>query len=135
MTTRVLKHLGIGVGVCLAAAASFAYSFSPSTFDGVLIDSHCSYKAETRIVPGGLLEGGMLSAYAHTKSCLLMQECQRSGYGIFTYDQKFLKFDAAGNQKALALIKNTADKDDDYRIEATGELQGDTLKVTSLKLK
>ena len=134
MTTRVLPFLAAGMGLCLAATA-FSLSASPATVEGVLIDQHCSYKAETRIVPGGLLEGGMLAAYAHPKSCLLLPECQRSGFGVFTYDDKFLKFDAAGSQKALALIKGAKEKEDDYRVEVTGEIQGDTIKVASLKLK
>jgi hypothetical protein len=65
----------------------------------VLIDKICAYKAETRIVPGGLLEGGIITIYPHTKQCALMPDCQKSGYGVFTYDQKFLPFDEAGNQR------------------------------------
>ena len=53
-------------------------------------DKMCSYKAETRVVPGGLLAGGIITIYPHTKECALMPDCQKSGYGIFTYDQKFL---------------------------------------------
>jgi len=106
---------------------------SPTHVEGVLIDKTCSYKAETRIVPGGHLEGGMLEAYVHTRQCLLMPDCQKSGYGVFTYDQKYLTFDAAGNQKALALIRSSK-KEDDFKVEVTGEIQGDSIKVESLRL-
>ena len=76
----------------------------------------------------------MLWAYTHTRQCLLMPACQRSGYGVLTYDTtKFLSFDAAGNQKALALIEATK-KQDDMRVEVTGEIQGDKIKVATLKL-
>jgi hypothetical protein len=63
-----------------------------------------------------------------------MPSCQCSGYGVFTYDTtKFLSFDAAGNQKALALIQ-ASKKEDDMRVEVTGEIDGDKIKVSALKL-
>ena len=80
------------------------------------------------------VEGGMLWAYTHTRQCLLMPSCRRSGYGVFTYETtKFLSFDAAGNQKALALIE-ASKKPEDMRVEVTGEIQGDKIKVNKLKL-
>ena len=76
----------------------------------------------------------MLWAYTHTRQCLLMPACRRSGYGVYTYETtKYLSFDAAGNRKALALIEATK-KPEDMRVEVTGEIQGDTIKVDSLKL-
>jgi hypothetical protein len=98
------------ITICAAAA-------SAAEIKGILIDQMCSSKAEVRIVSGPRLEGGMIVAEAHTRQCALMPACQKSGYGVFTYDQKFLKFDAAGSRKAL-----------------TGDIQGDTIKVASLKL-
>lgn len=97
------------------------------------MDKMCSYKAETRIVPGDRLEGGMLAAYVHTRQCALMPACQKSGYGVYTYDNKFLVFDDAGNRRALALLKETK-KEDDLRVEVTGEIQGDKIKVVTIKL-
>lgn len=117
----------------LAALGGLSAGASAASVQGVLMDKMCSYKAETRIVQGDRLEGGMLVAYVHTRQCALMPDCQKSGYGIYTYDDKFLSFDAAGNRKALALLKETK-KDDDLRIEVTGEVQGDTIKVETIKL-
>jgi hypothetical protein len=119
-----------------AALALLGADAKPTTVHGVLIDRECSARAETRMVsgPNPHLEGGMLWAYTHDKKCLLMPACQRSGYGVFTYEgNKFLAFDAAGNQKALALIQ-VSKKDDDMRIEVAGEIDGDKIKVTGLKL-
>jgi hypothetical protein len=99
---------------------------------GVLMDKMCSYKAETRIVPGPRLEGGIIVAYTHTRQCALMPECQKSGYGVFTYDQKFLTFDENGNRLALAALK-ASKKDDDLRVEVVGEIKNDTIRVTSIK--
>jgi hypothetical protein len=129
------------LGRSLAAFACFALigtsvAAGSNTVQGVLIDKECSSRAETRVVsePSPHLQGGMLWAYTHTRQCLLMPDCRRSGYGIFTYDtSKFLGFDAAGNQKALALIE-ASKKQEDMRIEVTGEIQGDKIKVSTLKL-
>jgi hypothetical protein len=100
---------------------------------GILIDQTCSSKAEVHIVSGPRLEGGMIVAEAHTRQCALMPECQKSGYGVFTYENKFLKFDEAGSRKALAALR-ASKKEDDLKVEVTGEIQGDTIKVASLKL-
>ncbi len=122
------------LSLCVAAIfAAFAAVASAAQFQGILIDQMCSSKAEVRIVSGPRLEGGMIVAEAHTRQCALMPACQKSGYGVFTWDNKFLKFDEAGSRKALAALR-ASKKEDDLKVEVTGELQGDTIKVATLKL-
>lgn len=126
--------MSVRSSLCVPALlASFATAGFAAQFQGILIDQMCSSKAEVRIVSGPRLEGGMIVAEAHTRECALMAACQKSGYGVFTYDNKFLKFDEAGSRKALAAIK-ASKKEDDLKVEVTGELQGDVIKVASLKL-
>lgn len=115
--------------VCVLAGVA-----SAADVQGVLMDRMCSPKAELRIVPPGRLEGGMVTAEAHTRECALMPDCQKSGYGVVTSDGKFLKFDEAGNRKALEAIK-ASKKLDDLEVDVTGEVQGDSIKVESLKLR
>jgi hypothetical protein len=50
-----------------------------------------------------------------------------------TSDQHFLKFDAAGNQKILDELKASSKKDH-LRVNVTGDVEGDTLKVSSISL-
>ena len=118
--------LGLLPGLAVPAGAP------PTTVKGVLIDKACSPKAEVRLLPTGI-EGGMIVAEAHTRECALMPACQKSGYGIFTWDQKFLAFDAAGSRKAYEAIK-ASKKLDDFEAEVTGVVDGDTIKVETLKL-
>ena len=126
---RLLRNISLlGLLAGLAATAPGA-----STIKGVIIDKQCSSKAEVRVLPTGI-EGGMIVAEAHTRECALMPACQKSGYGIFTWDQKFLAFDAAGNRKALDLIK-ASKKLDDFEVEVTGTVAGDIIKVESIKLR
>jgi hypothetical protein len=118
----------------LIVVGSLAMAAHAEDIKGILIDEKCSGKADLRISGAtGLLVGGRIVAEAHTKECLLMPECQKSGYGVYTSDNKFLKFDEAGNRKALAAIKASA-KLDDFEVEVTGEVKGDTVKVVSLKV-
>jgi DMSO/TMAO reductase YedYZ molybdopterin-dependent catalytic subunit len=70
----------------------------------------------------------------HGKSCLTMEDCEKSGYAVLTNDNKVVKFDAEGNKQAAALIKKT-DKNKDWRVTVTGELKGDTIAVSSMELQ
>lgn len=116
----------------LCLASLLAGPVLAAQIEGVLMDRANSSSAEVRIEPGGLLQGGMVVAEAYTRESALKPENQKSGYGIYTAENKFLAFDEAGNKKALAALKATK-KEDDLRVEVTGEIQGDTLKVVSLK--
>jgi hypothetical protein len=124
--SRILTIASLLAGLGAAACAE--------QVQGVLLDKQCSSKAEVRMVPGPRLEGGMIVAESHTRECALMPECQKSGYGVFTYDNKFLAFDENGNRLALAAIK-ASKKIDDLQVEVTGQVNGNIIKVASLKLQ
>ncbi len=83
-----------------------------------LIDANCATKMKN-------------NPDKHTTQCAL--HCAESGLGILTPDGSFLRFDAAGNQKAIAALKATK-KTDHLRATVTGEREGENIKVQSLKL-
>ena len=87
--------------------------------DVPVVDSNCSKKVAD-------------NPDSHTRACAL--KCEASGYGIITSDKKFLKFDAEGNKEIVAALK-ASDKKDHLRADVTGDLEGDTLTVTSVKLR
>jgi len=126
--TKFIQALCVGSLLPIAAAVAAG----PAPIKGILIDKKCSAGAEVRVLSTGI-EGGMVVAEAHTRECALMPACQKSGYGVFTYDNKFLAFDEAGNRKALAALK-ASKKLGNLEVEVTGELKGDTIKVASLKM-
>lgn len=100
----------------LLAAPSLALAAS---YDNVpVVDVNCSRRVAA-------------NPDAHTRDCSL--KCAASGFGIVTKDQQFLKFDAAGNAKIVEALKASS-KTDHLRVNVTGDVQGDTLKVTSIKL-
>src|SRR5579864_2407669 len=74
--------------------AGLAGAASAAEFKGILMDQACSGKAEVRVL-STRIEGGLIVAEAHTRECALMPACQKSGYGVFTYDNKFFAFDEA----------------------------------------
>jgi hypothetical protein len=118
----------------LTVVGAFAIAAHAEEIKGIIMDQMCSGKADLRISgASGTLVGGRIVAEAHTRECLQMPECQKSGYGVYTSDNKFLKFDEAGNRKALAAIKAST-RLDNFEVEVTGEVKGDTIKVASLKV-
>ena len=69
---------------------------------------------------------------SHTTKCAL--SCAKSGYGLVLADGKFVKFDEAGNAKALAALKATS-KEKELKAKVTGTLDGDTVQVESVALE
>jgi len=79
---------------------------------------------------GLLEEGGRGRGCAYTRLCLDVREerlrhCYRR--------QEVPKFDPDGNAKVLAALK-ASDKKDHLRVNVSGDVPGDTIKVTSVKL-
>lgn len=117
-----LMYRTLGIAGLLAAFASVG---SAAQIQGVLMDKMCSVEAAKK---------GQKFAAAHDTKCALDGACQKSGYGIFTADNKFLALDASGNAKAAAALKATK-KTDNLMVTVEGDVQGDTVKVSSLKLQ
>jgi hypothetical protein len=69
---------------------------------------------------------------SHTRECAL--KCARGGYGLVLADGKFVKFDEAGNARALAALKAST-KEKDLKAKVTGTLNGETVKVESIELQ
>lgn len=111
---RRLTSWVVLAGLCAAPAFASAASFK----NVAVADVTCSKKVAA-------------DPDSHTRDCAL--QCAKSGFGIVTSDQKFLKFDAAGNAKILEELK-ASDKKDHLRVNVDGDVQGDTLKVASIKL-
>lgn len=104
--------------VLLGLAALPALAANESYKNVSIVDSNCSTKAAA-------------DPDSHTRSCAL--QCAMSGFGILTAEKKFIKFDDAGNKKVEEALKASTKKDH-LRADVSGELQGDTLKVTAIKL-
>jgi hypothetical protein len=111
-----MAKITVITAILLIALSSIA---AAETWTNVsLVDANCAAKVKA-------------DPDKHTTQCAL--HCADSGMGILTSDGSFLKFDAAGNQKAIAALKATK-KTDHLRATVTGDRNGDNIKVQSLKL-
>jgi hypothetical protein len=109
----------------LILLTSLAGALSAAEVDGVLMDKMCSMKAAKE---------GQKGAAMHTRQCAMMPDCEKNGYGVFTADNKYLMFDTAGNEQALTALKASKRKDN-LKVKVSGDIDGDTIKVASLKLQ
>jgi hypothetical protein len=97
-----------------------AFPLSAETWTSLpLMDGHCSAKMAD-------------DPDSHPRSCAL--QCAKGGYGVIAADGKFLKFDEAGNEKALEALKKS-EKKDHLRATVNGTLNGDVITVTSISLE
>jgi len=86
--------------------------------DVSIVDANCSAKVKN-------------NPDAHTRNCAM--QCAKSGFGILTADGTYLKFDSHGNDQVVAALKTSQAKDH-LRATVTGERDGDTIKVQSVKM-
>ena len=107
---------------CLCALA--ASMVNAAEIKGYLLDKSCADEDGKK--PG--------FAAKHQKSCLQMKVCAQSGYGVMTDDMKYLAFDKAGNAMAAKVIAGLK-KTDDIKIAVTGDVEGQSIKVTKLTLQ
>lgn len=111
-----MKMLVTLLAVGLLASPALA---ATKTFNDVpVVDVNCSSKVAA-------------SPDTHTRDCAL--KCANSGFGIVTDNQQFLKFDKKGNAAITKQLKVSKEKDH-LRVNVSGDVEGDTLTVTSIRL-
>jgi len=106
------------IGFIFGALALAATANATETWSGILVDSMCHAK----------------DVSSHTRTCALSPRCSGSGFGLVLSDDKFLKFDEAGNAKALSALK-ASKKESDLRAKITGTIEGGVIKVETVELQ
>jgi uncharacterized protein YxeA len=109
--------------VLFAALAVSAFA-ADTTVKGYLVDLSCAREEGQK--PG--------FGVKHSKDCLEMEECAKSGYGVLTDDKKIIAFDQAGNQQAKKFIADLK-KSKDLKVNVTGALNGSTMTVNKIELQ
>lgn len=99
-----------------AAASMLSVAAFAETLSGTLVDVMCKDK----------------DLAGHTTKCAL--GCAKSGFGLVTGEGKFLKFDEAGNAKALAALKATK-KESGLKATVDGTVDGDNVQVSSIEIE
>jgi hypothetical protein len=113
---RTVLRVSFSMAGCLLAMLP-AMAAAETWTNVSLIDVNCSSKMAA-------------NPDAHTRDCAL--QCAKSGYGVIA-EGKFLKLDADGSAKALALLK-AADRKDHLRVNLTGTIAGETISVQSIEM-
>lgn len=93
------------------------------TLTGHIVDKACSGRFAKRDDP-------QTASGTHTKGCSLMENCVKSGYGIFA-DGKWTEFDENGSAKAKAAIEKSS-KDKGATFKVTGKVAEGKMTVESI---
>ena len=104
--------------VMMLAVALPAFAAAEAWNNVAIVDTQCAAKVKA-------------DPDSHTRDCAMA--CAKSGFGIVDKDGNYLKFDANGNAEAVKLLQRSTKKDH-LRVSVTGEKQGDTIHVQSLKM-
>lgn len=97
-------YFGLIAGL-LIAATTVAWAHEKVKLTGYVVDVMC-FAEQVNAAP----EAATKAAAEHTKECALMEDCIKSGYGIYA-DGKWYPFDAKGNELAKAVFEKTTKKD------------------------
>ncbi len=109
--------------VLLTAVALSAFA-AETKVQGYLVDIACASEEGQRANFG----------IKHSKECLQMPDCAKSGYGLLTDDKKVIKFDAASNAKAKQFIADLK-KNNDIKVNVTGTMNGERMTVSKIELQ
>jgi hypothetical protein len=108
----------------LFAAISLSAFAADTTVKGYLVDLSCAREEGQK--PG--------FGAKHTKGCLQMEDCEKSGYGVMTDDKKVIRFDKAGNEEAKKFIASLTKKND-IKVTVDGAVNGDNMTVSKIALQ
>lgn len=124
---RVLKNLAIPLILFLLLPVFAQDQPRPalkSPVRGYLVDMYCVRERKAE---------GVNLGKEHTRLCLQMPPCIKSGYAVMTPDNQVLKFDEKGTQKAMKLLDKT-DQEKGYVVQVSGKIAGNEIQVSKIEL-
>jgi hypothetical protein len=102
-----------------------ATSVLPATdLQGVIADWNCTQD---------MVQHGREQVLKQNRSCSMMKNYNRVAYGLITQNKQYYRLDDNGNRLARELLGKTPDKDN-LKVVVSGDIDGDTLKVTNMSL-
>ena len=91
---------------------------------GYLVDMYCVRERKAE---------GVNLGKQHTRLCLQMPPCVKSGYAVMTSDNQVLKFDDKGTQKAMKLVEKS-NQEKGYVVQVSGKISGNEIQVSKIEL-
>jgi hypothetical protein len=120
------KHFVVSlVALFVLAASVFVQAHEKVKLTGYAVDVMCA-TGHAKDQP----EDAMKFAAEHSKECGLMEDCVKSGYGIFA-DGKWYPFDEKGNKLAKAIFDKTS-KADHVKVTVEGMKHDGKILVETL---
>jgi hypothetical protein len=113
-----MRKLALLVFLPLLAAASL----SAADLQGVLADWNCTQD---------MVRNGRDKVLKQNRNCSLVKNYDRAAYGLITRDKKCFRLDDNGNKLARELLANSPNKDN-LKVIVSGDIDGDTIKVTNM---
>ncbi|HEX3684095.1 MAG TPA: hypothetical protein VHU83_16300 [Bryobacteraceae bacterium] len=113
-----MRKLVLLVFLPLLAAASA----SAADLQGVLADWNCTRD---------MVSQGREKVLRHNRNCSLVKNYNRAAYAVITQDKKYFRLDDNGNKLARELLANSPNKDN-LKVIVSGDIDGDTIKVTNM---
>lgn len=110
-----MRNCFLLLAITLVAAAPLA----AAEWSGYLMPTKCSAEK-------------LDEAETHTAKCL--RDCLEGGLGLATSDGKYIKFDGAGNEKALKAL-DASNKQDHLLAKVTGTLKDGVIQVDSVTME
>ncbi|MGH9841792.1 MAG: hypothetical protein ACREEM_23810 [Blastocatellia bacterium] len=107
MKKQAIVLLALALFVTIASTVS---AHEKVKLTGYVVDVMCFAEHTKDLTDAARKDAANKAAAEHTKECALMEECIKSGYGIYA-DGKWYPFDAKGNELARALFEKTTRKD------------------------
>jgi hypothetical protein len=121
-----LSYLPLYLIACMLAGTGIGHTMDTSrkVRTGYLIDILCARERRASEPDLGV---------KHTRRCLQMPICSRSGFGLFTAKGEVIAFDPKGNRLAHALIDKTS-QSSHLRVLVKGTIAAGELQVTDISL-
>lgn len=120
---KKLLSLSFVLAIALSLATLVLAQDKKVTLTGHIVDKACSGRFAKK-------ENPQEAAGTHTKNCSLMENCAKSGFGIYA-DGKYVEFDEKGNALAKAALEKSS-KDKGASFKVSGKMMDGKLAVSSI---
>src|SRR5882724_8549807 len=120
-----MKKIVLVLVAILMFMVSIASAHEPIKVSGFLVDKMCA-ASHAKDKPADATKFGS----EHTKECGLMDDCVKSGYGVFS-EGKWYEFDDKGSKLALSIFNKTKNKDQ-IKVTVEGQLHDGKIMVEKL---
>ena len=124
MMKKILSIVSMLVVIFSFAALTAASPSDEVTLTGNIVDKSCATGRMKKEDPQASID-------AHTKKCSLMENCLKSGLGVYA-DGKYIEFDESGVGLAKAALESS-EKANGAKFKVMGKMVDGKLAVTKIE--